>query len=585
VYDASLSTSATLQDNPTLDLTLVTGVEVRVLANANSVVELSLQCIAPKLTAGNGKVDPAIQTAEQDLAKPVWIELRSGVVDKERFPAGLSAAAVAAHRTLAAALQLPIHAPESKQWQASEYDSTGRYTASYAFPAGQDSAPKLAISKHKVQFDELLTTGKINAPTRLSLVPKVIKSELSLELKDGTLTAARGEEQLESSVMGAPLQSHSNLSLVLKSTHESSDTEAARAALLASTVALEPSVAYGQAPDRNRFDALRIEGQTFESVLKLLEQRSKDSHPEDLVGSKNGQTVPDAVQDARKDRLAKDLGAFTTLAALLRKDPQNVVKASAAIAAKSPALTELVDGLASAGTGEAQAALCDLILDTKQPLQLRASAATGLIRGEHPSAQALVTMHVLTLDPDLADFGVFGLGTASRHLREDGNVAEADKLAEQLAALLRGAKDDTVRIRALRGIANSAYAGAIPSVKPELKAKDATVRSAAIEALRLIKTPAADALVAETLTSETSNAVLAAAIRVAASRPPSETLEKALHKTALEGDDDGTRQQAVELLANWLPQRQNLRATLEQVAQKDPQPRIRDVALAALKKS
>jgi hypothetical protein len=585
VYDTSLSTRATLENSPPIDLNLVARLEVRVLSSANSVVELSLRCVDAKLTTGNDVVDPAIQTAEQDLAKPVWVQLRGGVVDKERFPAGLSAAAVAVDRTLVAALQLPAHAPGSKQWQASEFDGTGRYTASYSLAAGKDSDPQLVLAKRKLVFEELLITGKVTAPTRASLVPKIIASQLSLELADGTLSKAHGEDRLESSVMGSRFDSRASLSLALASTRESPGSSAARAALLANTVALEPNAAYGQAPSHDRFDALRIEGQTFESVLALLEQRAKNPQPEELIGSKNGKAVPDSVQASLKDQLGKDLNAFSALAALLRKDPQNVAKAKAAISAHSVATDKLVDGLSSAGSTEAQAVLSELILDSKLPLPLRATAATGLIRGEHPSPQALVTMHVLTLDPDLADFGVFGLGTASRHLREDGNAAAANKLAEELVELLRTATEDPARIRALRGIANSAYVGAIPTVRPLLKAKDATVRAAAIEALRLVKDPTADTLVAESMTSETSNEVRSAAIRVAAGRTPSDTLESALNKTALEAPDDATRQQAVELIASWLPQRQGVRATLERVAQKDPQPRIRDVALAALKKT
>ena len=161
----------------------------------------------------------------------------------------------------------------------------------------------------------------------------------------------------------------------------------------------------------------------------------------------------------------------------------------------------------------------------------------------------------------------------------------ADVLAKELVELLRAAKSDGARIRALRGIANSAYDGAVPSIRPLLKAEQPSVRAAAIEAVRLVKTPLTDELVAQTMTQETSNTVRSAAIRVAAGRAPTDTLVSALSETALRGEDAVTRQQAVELIANWLPQRQNLRATLEQVAERDQEPRIRDVALAALKKS
>ena len=79
--------------------------------------------------------------------------------------------------------------------------------------------------------------------------------------------------------------------------------------------------------------------------------------------------------------------------------------------------------------------------------------------------------------------------------------------------------------------------------------------------------------------------VRAAALRVASARTPSPALDSAVGAASLSDKDPAIRQQAVELLARWLPQRAGLRARLQEVASKEPQPRIREVALAALKKA
>ncbi len=585
VYHTTFFTSATLQGASTVELQLDSDLELRVLAAHDAIVELSVRAIQPSLTSGNGVVDPAIDAAQADLTKSFWIELHDGVVDKERFPAGMSAAAVAVDRSLVAALQLPAHSATSTTWRASEFDGTGRYSAEYKLVNGTEKDPRVSLAKEKLAFEDLLATGKVAPVTRASLVPKVTASRLQLDLNAQTLTQAHGEEQLESVVMGAPLVTRTKLALELKQMKPSATTSAARAELFANTVEFDPGAAYGKAPGHERFDALRIEGRTFESVLAELQRAAREPHAEKLVASKNGQTVPEGEQAAQKQLLGKELTTFSALTALLRQDSANVAKANAAILAGSPASRDLIDGLGSAGTTEAQRSLAALALDTKSAIAQRAEAATSLIRTEHPTPESVTAMRALTLDPDLADFGVYGIGTASRHEREDGKPVEADVLAKELVELLRAAKSDGARIRALRGIANSAYDGAVPSIRPLLKAEQPSVRAAAIEAVRLVKTPLTDELVAQTMTQETSNTVRSAAIRVAAGRAPTDTLVSALSETALRGEDAVTRQQAVELIANWLPQRQNLRATLEQVAERDQEPRIRDVALAALKKS
>jgi hypothetical protein len=61
-------------------------------------------------------------------------------------------------------------------------------------------------------------------------------------------------------------------------------------------------------------------------------------------------------------------------------------------------------------------------------------------------------------------------------------------------------------------------------------------------------------------------------------RGPDEILAGAVAKVALEAPDPRVRYRAVELMIQWLPQRGELRSTIDRVAANDGVPRVRDRA-------
>jgi len=134
----------------------------------------------------------------------------------------------------------------------------------------------------------------------------------------------------------------------------------------------------------------------------------------------------------------------------------------------------------------------------------------------------------------------------------------------------------------LRGIANSAFVGAIDAVRPYLVDPDPSVRLAAVQALRRMDSPDAQTLIAERLERDETSKVRVAALEAASFGAGSPTLRDAVARTATSAGDAHSRLEAVRLLRQWLPRYPGLRATLERAAKDDTEPKVREAAQAAL---
>lgn len=145
-----------------------------------------------------------------------------------------------------------------------------------------------------------------------------------------------------------------------------------------------------------------------------------------------------------------------------------------------------------------------------------------------------------------------------------------------------GRRSDSEKINVLRGIANSGYDGALDVVRPYLSARNAAVRGAAVESLRLMQHGSVDALIVEQLEQAQESGVRLAALNAMKVREPSDVLSTGLARFARQTPDPYARLKAVELAARWLQKRSELRGVVEELADRDERPRIRHAARAAL---
>lgn len=580
-YAARLESRAGLTAATSFDMDLAATLALRPLRVAGSRVELAMTLSETKLAAGGGHAVPGSDPLMAALAAPYLFTLDAGRIVEQRFPAGISSVAVGILRTLAAGFQLADRPPGAEQWTAREHDVTGPYQAEY-----QLTATAGGVTKHKRAYEGVMLTGTVDAAARARLVPKIVSSTGELRVAEGALASIRLEDAVESQVLvKSPLTSRTKLTIALTGTAPAAAEAPDRSALLAATAGHPIDQPYDDGQAKGRFAAVRLDGRTFEQLRAALEAGAKDSQAAELWGTKNAAPISEADRREREARLRQRTGDFDALVALLHEQPDAIPKAVAAVRAGSPAANGFLDGLASAGTDPTQAALCDLVLDRRLAPKLKATAAASLIRVQVPTTRTVETLKGLVTDSLLADHAVYGLGTAARRLGEAGEAARSRELGELLVGLLAAAKTPAEQIRCLRGIANSAYPGALGPVRALLGAEDYRVRAAAVEATRLMAQPAVDQFLTTPLLRDPDARVRIVAVEVASRRPPSGALEAALTEVALHDSNVAARKNAVELLGRWLPGRRNLRTALEEVASKDERPEIRAAAEVALSKA
>jgi hypothetical protein len=269
------------------------------------------------------------------------------------------------------------------------------------------------------------------------------------------------------------------------------------------------------------------------------------------------------------------------LVALVRRD----AKARDSVVARAKQSTErrqkaFFDVLSSAGTPEAQQALGRFVTEKGAPVRARGSAAMSLIRVHEATPETVSLLERLVRDPELTQFGVFGLGTAARRLREAGRTDESNKIVAELATILERAPNDDARVEALRGIANSADGTLLGKVRPFLETDRSPygVRQAAVEAVGRMRVSDADSLLADRIANDPSSDVRRAAASIAGSRDPSPTLTNALTRASTRDQDRSVRYGSVQTLVRWSKDRPELRAVLEDIAKNEREPKIQELA-------
>ena len=547
--------------------------------------EFLAQISEPKFKAETPDTQAQFASLARELEEPFGFSTTQGSLSSLRLPPTWSRFAVSISRTIASGLQLAARPADQTgaSWKAREVDATGHYDVEYT-PAKGDPTH---MSRHKLRYDSLnLGKGVAIGQFGAKVAPEVVESKGDLTLGTGAgvpqLALVDYHEKLKVQLTPTSLvDSETALRLAYAGLDPASATRD-WSVLLANTKKLDPDqVPVGETPSSN-YDAQRIGDYTFDKALKALEAQARDPRHNQLLESVRGQPFePDELKE-RQAKLDVQGKAFIALAALLRTDKKNVALAVAGVRAHSPALRGLLDALAAAGTGEAQAALVALMNDAKLGLPLQRAAASSLMRTEHATADSVTAFesHVGANDP-LHVFALYGLGTISRRLRAAGEGARADTIVQKLVTDLSEVSTPADQVNVLRAIANSGGVIAFDAVRPLLDAKPVNVRVAAVDALRLMQRPEVDGIIAKSL-SQPEAAVQDAALDAVSVRTPTPALVGALQQAASSAAKPGLRLKAVRIMVQWLPQRPELRASLERLASSDELEQIRKTAQTAL---
>jgi hypothetical protein len=272
------------------------------------------------------------------------------------------------------------------------------------------------------------------------------------------------------------------------------------------------------------------------------------------------------------------------MTAMLRTQPASLRKAVVQIRSENAASKTLLNALASANSPQAQSALVALANDEKLSKRRRTAAASSLLRVQEPSPEMIEALETWLSSELLFTHGCYGLGTVARKLRERGQVDESNRLSKLLMDRLGTATSPQDQAIVLRGIANSAYLGAVGLVRPFLDDEDSSLRLASVQALRLMQSPAVDALIAARLTSEKMAKVRQAIVSDLGRRPPSPVLVEATRTLALESAERQHRLEAVQLLGGWASKLPEVTTTLERISVDDADEKVRAAAAKVLDK-
>ena len=570
--------------NVLIDLHLTGGLALYARRADDGSVQLAARLADLQLEGESSGGDAKLADLARDLQRPWLVELRGGLVEAIRLPQGVPAAVAGIQRTLAAALQFaPPPSASARAWSATEHDATGRYAATYrALPeAGR-------FSKQKVRYESLLLgvsdvrPGVKLAPGMQGEPPEVTSSSAKIEVSDGRLRSSRSEDQIRAQVTPTtPVSSKTSLTLALTAADRATPPPEL-AAVGADFIRLRAGDPYAPPAPPLKLDAAKTAGWTFERAVAEIDELERTREPPKPQPPGGAPEVQTPAENARAQRMA---AAFMALSAIFRQEPDKIPRAAALIRKDGAVAHALMDALGSSATGASQTALLELAKDRRLPGPLRQGAAGSLIRSEHPSEQAVTGLTGLLDDPLIEEYATYGLGTFARKLRVAGETDRSKRISELLIQRLASVREQQQKTTVLRGIANSAYAGALEPVRPYLSSEDPFLRAAAVQALRLMELPEVDRLIADRMKNDGAPVVRYAALSAALPRPVSPTLIAAVGEAATKAPDAQGRLQAVRLLVRWLPERTaEVQPALERAAHSDAEPKVRQEARRALDK-
>jgi len=536
--------------------------ELRVSCTSNSAdtTTLRLEIVAPRIASPSPGEQARLEQTLPDLAAPVVVTLKAGVVAELRILAGAKPSAVGTYRTLAAALQLARPVGSSQLWQARERDTTGEYLAEYRRDVS-------VIHKRKLRYVSLLVPGRDRERLPAELLPKIVASRVELRSSDDGRRPLIVEltEELSLKQLQSPMSGTNRVSLQWITEQAAADEAEP---LPEQTVVLRPDEAYTEAASAEVLDAARIGGMSFEAITAEL-----DALP--------GQPEPATDDEARRQQAQRLQRLIIGLSATFRQQPETIDRALAKIRAGTPNRGALLDALSASGSDQAQLALIRLLDSPGLDREQRHAVVFALSRTPKPGRSAIGALEAQLDDEFVGTQALYGIGTFCRLLREAGDTRASDELGKLLMQRLAAADGEQAITRGLRAISNSGFAPALGLVKPLLDDVREAVRTDAVEAIRLMDVPEVDELIAARLAHDESVKTQAAALAAIKARKPTAALALALSGAA-RATDPHIRYRAAEIAAAWLPDRPELHRTLERVAREDSEEKIRRLASGAL---
>lgn len=531
----------------------------------------------------NGKLvskapDPGDQlqkVAEQASATGCLFTLVDGAVSEMRIAPDLSPLTVGIYRELGSRLQFIGSPNGSPKYEAAEHDGTGRYTAEYS----RNDDKGLRYSKKKLHYSGILKAQEPATPLALGkIVPHVSVSEGDVSLSpDGRPLQVNARDEV--TIAGAQNPVRSKTKVLLAAGPSVPGKPHDFTSMTERMIRIAADEVFGGKAPVSAVDSARIHGLTFDEVIRQLTELNREN-PE-LLG---GPAPADPKGRAKSHAVLRQASSlFMALAAIFRQQPETIARAEKLLRMNPILADTLIDALGSSGSSNAHVVLGELARNRNVGDKVRRRALTALVRTSTPSAASIAALERLLSDEPFHRSALYGLGTYARRLRESGDMAQAGRLAKLLQERLQRAGDQQPRIELVLGaILNCGCDEVLPQVVPLLSNQTESVRVKAVRSLQSMRDPRVDGLIAERMVNDASSEVKIAALEAARMREPAETIVRTLNAVTTADADPRVRYKGVELLIEWLPKRADLRANLQSIAVRDPQPEVRSRAQAAL---
>jgi hypothetical protein len=502
-----------------------------------------------------------------DLAKPFTFILKGGRITEATLPKNVAPLVVGMMRSVSSAFQLARPSGAAPIWTASEFDTTGEYSAEYK----SASAPH-RFEKRKQRYVALLLPKGQPKPA-IDALPEVVTSRGEVQTSaDGRVIAITSEDELTLNRAQTPIRTKMTLSLRAGGVGNANVSEAELGALRSNGMRLAADQPMPSGVSPAVIDDAKINGLPFGEIVARLEKSAK------LAPKASAQKGGDPEEVAQREEHAR---MFIALGATFRRQPETVTRAVARIRENSAAKYDFIDALGAANSSGANEALIALAQPATSDVKVRTSALISLSRLEHPTAETAAALEKLLDDKAVGTQALYGLGSYCRRFRERGEVERAAALGRAVVARLVAAKTELRTVEALRAVGNSGFVGALDAVRPRLTDQRELVRAEAVRSLRLMDAPEIEGILIHRFVDDSVKAVRLGTLDAIQSRTPTPALVQAL-RNSITTPDPHVRYRLVEVMSRWLDKQPELRQSLELVAKNEQEEKIRELAKAAL---
>ncbi len=485
-------------------------------------------------------------------------------------------------RTLLATTQFVFPAtppPDGQSWIVREEDRSGTYLARYRIVSASVAGHRdwIELRKSKVRYLPDAAADDQPIPGRSQAQKKLLSKmdfAARFDLDSGSLVSLGGTETQDTSIQDKNV-AHSETTMRFSSVKSErvpgDEMERVRQLSASLTRNSSPLTLFAR---RSRAD---VEANVQRSELG-------SATPKELL---NSLAALKTTSEDREQQQAAETPLYLKFKALVYVHPESCTELQPVLDtadAASPAFRIIAGALGAVGHAQAQRVLVHAIQARPQDSAALPNLISTLGSVPHPTVEtekAIKEVAASSSDPNVSGTAILALGSMARNL-EGKDPQRAAAIVSHLLQRTAAAHSEEETQHLLQALGNTGSSRAMPLLSQFASSPSPVLRAAAVDALRSIRQPQADALLLHTLVSDADAHVrLEAAFALGFRRPSREAYDAQSKVLATEGDEK-VRAALLNNLAKMYRQFPEVRNLLEQSAAKDPSEYVRKAAAGLL---